>query len=142
MDKKFISKSEQQTREVAHKFASGLKRGDIVLLQGDLGAGKTAFVKGVVEFFHGDKSQVTSPTFTIVNEYELENVVIYHFDLYRLEKQDELYNIGFEEYFYSDAICFIEWPERADNFFNEDVYKIVIKKLSDKSREIMIEDKK
>ena len=136
MMKKYISNSVEDTNEIAKEFAKTIEPGQIVLLVGDLGAGKTAFVKGVVKALHGDSDQVTSPTFTIVNEYSLADFPIYHFDLYRLENPNELYNIGFEEYFYGSGVCFIEWPERASDFFDDTAIVVNIKKLGDNKREI------
>lgn len=107
-----VSKSLAQTKKIAMQYAATLKAGDIVLLTGDLGAGKTEFTKGVVEFF-SKGAKVTSPTFNIVNQYNCPSQVIYHFDFYRINSEDELYAIGIEEYLYSGAICIIEWPERA-----------------------------
>ena len=136
MMKKYISNSVEDTNKIAAEFARTIEPGQIVLLVGDLGAGKTAFVKGVVKALHGDPDQVTSPTFTIVNEYSLDDFPIYHFDLYRLENPNELYNIGFEEYFYGSGVCFIEWPERAPDFFDDSTIVVNIKKLGDNKREI------
>ena len=136
MMKKYISNSVEDANKIAKEFARTIEPGQIVLLVGDLGAGKTAFVKGVVKALHGDPDQVTSPTFTIVNEYSLDDFPIYHFDLYRLENPNELYNIGFEEYFYGSGVCFIEWPERASDFFDDSVIVVNIKKLGDNKREI------
>lgn len=135
----YISNNEIETRKIAKEFASTLSSGTIVLLEGDLGAGKTAFVKGVVEFFGGNPNDVTSPTFTIVNQYNFKNETLFHFDLYRIESVDELYNIGIEEYFYSNAICFVEWPERAPELFDHTNRKVIIKKLGDNKRKIIIE---
>lgn len=136
MMKKYISNSVEDTNKIAEEFAKTIEPGQIVLLVGDLGAGKTAFVKGVVKALHGDPDQVTSPTFTIVNEYSLDDFPIYHFDLYRLENPNELYNIGFEEYFYGSGVCFIEWPERASDFFDDNTIVVNIKKLGNNKREI------
>lgn len=136
MMKKYISNSVEDTNKIAEEFAKTIEPGQIVLLVGDLGAGKTAFVKGVVKALHGDPDQVTSPTFTIVNEYSLDDFPIYHFDLYRLENPNELYNIGFEEYFYGSGVCFIEWPERASDFFDDNTIIVNIKKLGNNKREI------
>lgn len=136
MMKKYISNSVEDTNKIAEEFARTIEPGQIILLVGDLGAGKTAFVKGVVKALHGDPDQVTSPTFTIVNEYSLDDFPIYHFDLYRLENPNELYNIGFEEYFYGSGVCFIEWPERASDFFDDNTIVVNIKKLGDNKREI------
>ena len=135
---KLISNNEIETKNIAKEYASKLDAGSIVLLEGDLGAGKTAFVKGVVEAFGDNANEVTSPTFTIVNQYSYGDNVIYHFDLYRIESVDELYNIGIEEYFYSGAICFVEWPERAPELFDDTCKKIEILKKGDSSREIII----
>lgn len=136
MMEKYVSKSINDTNEIAKKFAKTIFPGQIVLLVGDLGAGKTAFVKGVVKALGGDENQVTSPTFTIVNEYEVGDFPIYHFDLYRLENPNELYNIGFEEYFYGSGVCFIEWPERASDFFDDNAVLVQIKKNGENEREI------
>lgn len=133
----YISKSVSDTNKIASEFVKTIKKGDIVLLVGDLGAGKTAFVKGVVKALGGDEEQVTSPTFTMVNEYSLENFDIYHFDLYRLNDPNELYNIGFEEYFYGDGVCFIEWPERASDFFDKSAKVVQIRKIGESEREII-----
>lgn len=137
--KKFISKNQKQTNEIAKEFVKTLKTGDIVLLQGDLGAGKTTFVKGIVSALHGNPDDVTSPTFTILNEYDLPQYPIYHFDLYRLSNPNELYNIGYEEYFYGDGVCFIEWPERAEEFFDKNVKIVQINKLGESQREIVFQ---
>lgn len=138
--KEYISKSESDTKKIAKEFVEDLSSGDIVLLEGDLGAGKTAFVKGVVEALGGDSSAVTSPTFTLVNEYDLSGKTIYHFDFYRIESVEELFNIGIEEYFYGEGVCFIEWPERASELFVGAHKKITITKIDDTSRKIKIEE--
>lgn len=105
----FISKSEKDTLEFAKKFATNLKTGDVIVLSGDLGAGKTKFTQGILSYFGLDK-EISSPTFTIVNEYKNDNINIYHFDVYRLSSSDEFYAIGGEEYF-EKGICIIEWGE-------------------------------
>ncbi|MBR2909783.1 MAG: tRNA (adenosine(37)-N6)-threonylcarbamoyltransferase complex ATPase subunit type 1 TsaE [Clostridia bacterium] len=136
----YISNNEQDTKEIALQISRKLTAGDIVLLEGDLGAGKTAFVKGIIKAYGGDESQVTSPTFTIVNEYNVLGKTIYHFDLYRIESVEELFNIGIEEYFYSVGICFIEWPERAEELFVGSHKKITIEKTGETSRKIKFEE--
>ena len=138
--KEFISNNEEDTKKIAAEFVKELKGGDIVLLEGDLGAGKTAFVKGVVQALGGDGNSVTSPTFTIVNEYSLPSKTIYHFDLYRIESVEELFNIGIEEYFYGQGICFIEWPERASELFVGNHKKITILKTGEFSRKFIVEE--
>ena len=95
---KFISKCEQDTINFASKFASTLTGNDIIVLSGDLGAGKTKFVQGILKYFNLE-NEISSPTFTIVNEYNSPDTNIYHFDVYRLADVDEFYAIGGEEYF-------------------------------------------
>ena len=106
----FISKSPKDTLEYGKKFAKNLKIGDIVVLSGELGAGKTKFTEGILSYF-GKENEISSPSFTIVNEYDAENIKIFHFDVYRLEDSDEFFNIGGEEYF-EKGIVIIEWGEK------------------------------
>ena len=138
---KFISKCEQDTINFASKFASTLTGNDIIVLTGDLGAGKTKFVQGILKYFNLE-NEISSPTFTIVNEYNSPDTNIYHFDVYRLADVDEFYAIGGEEYF-SKGICIIEWGEIIENILPKDYYKISINKsLDDENiREIIIEPK-
>lgn len=107
--KKYISNSENETKQIGKEFAKNLKTGDVVVLTGDLGSGKTKFTEGVLSFF-GMEDEISSPTFTIVNEYDNGMVNIFHFDVYRLEDEDEFYAIGGEEYF-DRGISLIEWGE-------------------------------
>lgn len=117
-----ISNSEYETKQIGRKIASKLKKGDIVVLSGDLGSGKTKFTEGVLSYFN-KQNEISSPTFTIVNEYETENNMIYHFDVYRLEDIDEFYAIGGEEYF-DKGICLIEWGEMIEEILPKDYLKI------------------
>lgn len=103
----FLSKSPEDTLEFAKNFAKDLKVGDIIVLIGDLGSGKTKFTEGILSFF-GIENEISSPTFTIVNEYIADNVNIYHFDVYRLKSSFDFYNIGGDEYF-DKGISIIEW---------------------------------
>ena len=134
----FISNSAEETLELASNFAKTLSRGDIVLLDGDLGAGKTVFVKGVANAFSKGKVVAVSPTFVIVNVYDTDPE-IYHFDLYRINDVSELDAIGAEEYFYGDGISFVEWPERAGGMFPSSAIKVYIEKLGEAKRRIRIE---
>lgn len=106
---KFISNNENETKAIGQNIASKLNKGDIVILSGDLGSGKTKFTEGFLSFF-GLEDEISSPTFTIVNEYSKNDINIYHFDVYRLEDIDEFYAIGGQEYF-DNGICIIEWGE-------------------------------
>jgi tRNA threonylcarbamoyladenosine biosynthesis protein TsaE len=102
--------SARQTHAVGEALAACLQPGDIVLLTGDLGAGKTQFVQGVAEGL-GAREVPTSPTFNIVCEYKSGRMPLYHFDVYRLTGPEEVYDLGFDEYFYGDGICVIEWAD-------------------------------
>lgn len=138
----FISKSIRDTQQIAFKFAEELKPGDILALRGDLGAGKTAFTAGIVDGL-GLSNSVSSPTFTIVNEYLKGNIPVYHFDLYRLKDEDDLYDIGIDEYLYGDGICIFEWPELVERLA-ESYYDIEILKdltVSEDYRRIIITKK-
>ena len=118
----FISKSEDETKQFAKVFASKLDNNSIVLLCGDLGSGKTKFTEGILSYF-GLENEISSPTFTIVNEYSKDNIKIFHFDLYRLSDIDEFYAIGGDEYF-GNGICIIEWGELLENELNMPFTKI------------------
>jgi tRNA threonylcarbamoyladenosine biosynthesis protein TsaE len=108
--KTIISNSADETIQIAERIAPILKTRDVIILVGDLGSGKTKFVEGILKYF-GLEDEISSPTFTIVNEYNAKNQNIYHFDVYRLEDTDEFYAIGGEEYF-DKGICLIEWGEQ------------------------------
>lgn len=131
--------NENETKEFAKEFAKTLKPGDIVTLDGDLGAGKTVFTKGICEYFNV-KDYVVSPTYTIVNEYR-GDIPIYHFDIYRLEEEEELYNIGFYEYLNSDALVIVEWAEKIpEAFYGYKIKKVQIIKGEDEKRTIIVEE--
>ncbi|MBR5786393.1 MAG: tRNA (adenosine(37)-N6)-threonylcarbamoyltransferase complex ATPase subunit type 1 TsaE [Clostridia bacterium] len=117
---KFQTNSETETSNLGEKIGSILKPGDIVTLTGDLGAGKTHFVAGAAKTL-GISDYITSPTFTIVNEYSQGKIPMYHFDLYRLSSYDDLLDIGFEEYADKAAVMFVEWPDCVQEL--EKIYK-------------------
>ncbi len=137
---KFISNSEDETKLIGKNFASKLKKGDVVVLTGELGYGKTKFTEGILQYF-GLENEISSPTFNIVNEYLKEDIIVYHFDVYRLEDVDEFYAIGGEEYF-QKGICIIEWGELIENALPNKYIRILFNRnLYDDSREIIIEEK-
>ena len=118
----FISHSENDTIEFAKNFAKKLNKHSIILLSGDLGSGKTKFTEGILRYFELD-DEISSPTFTIVNEYDAKDVKIFHFDLYRLEDIDEFYAIGGEEYL-QNGICIFEWGEMIESILPKGYIKI------------------
>ena len=107
----FISNSEAETIAAGVAAASGAAVGHVFALVGDVGAGKTQFVKGFAKAL-GSTAEVTSPTFTVLHEYEDGRLPVYHFDFYRLESADAVIRLGFDEYIYGDGVCLIEWADR------------------------------
>lgn len=129
----FKSNSETETKEFAKKIASKLNKGDVLVLSGDLGSGKTKFTEGFLSFF-GLEDEISSPTFTIVNEYHKNDINIYHFDVYRLEDSSEFYAIGGEEYF-EKGICIIEWGELIEDALPKKYIKIDFSRNSENENE-------
>ena len=134
--KKIITESESDTEKIGAIFAKNLPDGTVVALHGELGVGKTAFVRGMALGL-GIECRVTSPTFTIVNEYVGERILI-HFDMYRIHNSDELFDIGWEDYLRRNAICVVEWSENVPGAFDGDEIKIFFKRMSDNERLIAI----
>ena len=122
----FTSHSSNETMNFASNLASKLHIGDVVVLTGELGAGKTKFTEGFLRYFGLDK-EISSPTFNIVNEYKKDDITIYHFDVYRLEDVSEFYAIGGEEYF-SSGICIIEWGELIEEALPDNCIRISFEK--------------
>ena len=122
----------------AREFVAGIGKSRVFAFYGKMGAGKTTFIKAVCEQL-GVEDVITSPTFAIVNEYtsETSGDTIYHFDFYRIKKLDEVYDMGYEEYFYSGSLCFIEWPELIESLLPEDATKVTIKENEDGSRSVI-----
>ena len=128
---------EEETEALGERLAKCLHAGAVVALYGDLGAGKTAFVRGMARGLDIRES-VTSPTFTIVNEYP-GDPALFHFDMYRLRSADELYGIGWEDYLDRNGICVTEWSERIEEALPEDAVRVTIRRLSDTERSVAIE---
>ncbi len=135
-----ITKSKDETIALAKEFAKNIKIGDVIILLGDLGAGKTHFVKGLAQGL-GSENLVTSPTFTIMNIYEGGKMPIYHFDMYRLSSMEEAQELGFEEYFDTeslDGVSVVEWPSQVEGLIKKPYYKITIDKIEENTRKITI----
>ena len=132
-----ISGSEEETQKCAQHLASQLKAGDIVLLQGNLGAGKTTFVKGLAQALKVSAKKVNSPTFVLMNYYK-GRLPIYHFDLYRLGTPKEIDTLDFDEYFYRQGISVIEWAERLGEYKPKQYYLVEFQHKGESKRKICI----
>ncbi|MCR5471534.1 tRNA threonylcarbamoyladenosine biosynthesis protein TsaE [Prevotella communis] len=122
-------------RESAREFIQNIGERKVFAFYGKMGAGKTTFVKAICEEL-GVEDVITSPTFAIVNEYEAHDQSIFHFDFYRIKRLEEVYDMGYEDYFYSGALCFIEWPELIEDLLPEDAVKVTITENTDGTRTV------
>ncbi|MDR3266403.1 MAG: tRNA (adenosine(37)-N6)-threonylcarbamoyltransferase complex ATPase subunit type 1 TsaE [Tannerella sp.] len=128
----------ENIQDTAKKICEYLNDKHIIALYGNMGAGKTTLIKAICRE-KGVVENVTSPTFSLVNEYKTSgNETIYHFDFYRINNIAEVYDFGYEEYFDSGELCFIEWPEMIENLLPDNILRINIKTLDDNKREIMV----
>lgn len=133
----YLSHNEAETEALGARLAAVLTPGAVVAYRGGLGMGKTAFTRGLAKGL-GYGGRVTSPTFTIVNEYLGDRTLI-HFDMYRLGSADELFDIGWEDYIARGAVCAVEWSENVEEAFYGDEVRLTIEKTGDTSRKITIE---
>lgn len=125
----------ENIRQAAKLFVEQIGAYKVYAFYGKMGAGKTTFIKAICEEL-GVEEVITSPTFAIINEYEAKGQPVYHFDFYRIKKLEEVYDMGYEEYFYSGALCFIEWPELIEEVLPEDTVKVSIQENPDGSRSV------
>ena len=127
-------------REAAKQFIAAMEENTVFAFYGKMGAGKTTFIKAICEEL-GVTDVINSPTFAIVNEYRSDETgeLIYHFDFYRIKKLDEVYDMGYEDYFYSGALCFIEWPELVEEVLPGDAVKVTIEEVEDGTRSVRLE---
>ncbi len=133
----FITHSPEETEKIGEALAKSLQPGTILAYRGDLGAGKTAFTRGLARGL-GCKETVTSPTYTIVNEYLGGRLPLFHFDMYRLASSDDLWDIGWEDYLDREGVCAVEWSENVADAM-EDAITVTIEKLGETTRQITIE---
>lgn len=131
-----VTHSANETIQLGKEFASGLRRRDVVALYGDLGSGKTQFAKGVCLGL-GVRHQVTSPTFTILNEYTEGKYPVYHFDFYRLRSLEELTEIGFDEYLFGDGVCLVEWADLVESRLRTNRYDVKMNLGADENDRIV-----
>ena len=126
--------------EAAREFIAAMGDNTVFALYGKMGAGKTTFVKALCQEL-GVEDVVTSPTFAVINEYrsDIAGELIYHFDFYRIKKLEEVYDMGYEGYFYSGALCFIEWPELIEELLPGNTVRVPIEELEDGSRKLTME---
>lgn len=127
--------------EAAREFIAAMGDNTVFALYGKMGAGKTTFIKALCQKL-GVEDVVTSPTFAVINEYrsDIAGELIYHFDFYRIKKLEEVYDMGYEDYFYSGALCFIEWPELVEELLPGNTIKVTIEELEDGSRKLAMEN--
>ena len=133
----FITHSPEETEKIGEALAKSLQPGTVLAYRGDLGAGKTAFTRGLARGL-GCKETVTSPTYTIVNEYLGGRLPLFHFDMYRLASSDDLWDIGWEDYLDREGVCAVEWSENVQDAM-EDAITVTIEKLGENTRRITIE---
>ena len=131
----------EHIHEAAREFIAAMGDNTVFALYGKMGAGKTTFIKALCQEL-GVEDVVTSPTFAVINEYrsDIAGELIYHFDFYRIKKLEEVYDMGYEDYFYSGALCFIEWPELVEELLPGNTIKVTIEELEDGSRELTMEN--
>ena len=135
----FLTHSREETAALGSRLADALDGGRVVAFTGDLGAGKTAFISGMAQAL-GVEERVTSPTFTIVNEYEGGRLALFHFDMYRLDSADELFHIGWEDYLARGGVCAVEWSENVAEAIEPDAVRVSIRRgAGDDDRVITIE---
>lgn len=125
---KYTTHSETETLQLGELLAKQLKPGDVLALKGDLGSGKTCLTRGICAGLNVT-DPVTSPTFVLINEYESGRLPVYHFDFYRLGSVDEIYDLGLDDYFNSDGVCLIEWPENGLELLPEQHISVQLKSL-------------
>ena len=134
-----VTNSASETRALGEQLASGLRPGDTVILEGELGAGKSELARGIARGL-GVTETVTSPSFTILNVYESGRCPLYHFDWYRLENEEELYELGMDEYLGGDGIAVVEWAERCPDAVPEDCIRIRLEATGEETRRITVND--
>jgi tRNA threonylcarbamoyladenosine biosynthesis protein TsaE len=136
----FVSSSPEETKQFAEQFATTLSKGSVVAFFGDLAAGKTTFIKSLASrLCNISEHDISSPTFVYLHIYPLNDVYLYHFDLYRLQDESQFLSMGFDEYLVSDSICLIEWSERIETLLPKKTIKVYLHHEGETKRLIEIE---
>ena len=134
----FFSCSREQTMDIAATVARQLQAGDTVLLDGEMGAGKTVFAKGIAKGL-GVEEEVTSPTYAYMNEYEGKSLVLYHYDCYRIERVEQAEELGLADYFDRQGVCLVEWAQNIAPLLPEKFIRIKIEKIGEEERRITVQ---
>lgn len=134
---RYVTNSEEETEALGARLAAVLTPGTVVAFTGDLGAGKTAFTRGLARGL-GVTDRVTSPTFTIVNEYEGGRLPLFHFDMYRLASSEELFDIGWEDYLQRGGVCTVEWSENVSDALEEDALSVEISRGEQDGQRVIV----
>jgi tRNA threonylcarbamoyladenosine biosynthesis protein TsaE len=134
----FISNSPAETKAIGRQLAEDIGVGSVLALKGDLGSGKTVFIKGLVAGL-GSRADVTSPTFTIVHEYRRGRMPVYHFDFFRLENQESVVRLGIDDYFFGDGVSVVEWADRFPEFIPQQARWILFEIQSENQRAVTLE---
>ena len=134
---RYVTNSEEETEALGARLAAVLTPGTVVAFTGDLGAGKTAFTRGLARGL-GVTDRVTSPTFTIVNEYEGDRLPLFHFDMYRLASSEELFDIGWEDYLQRGGVCAVEWSENVSDALEEDALSVEISRGEQDGQRVIV----
>ena len=141
MTREFTTKSPEETIALGRELASLLTPPKLMVLRGDLGAGKTTLIKGIAEGFNAaSQENVTSPTFTLIHEYRGPSATLYHIDLYRVDTQRELETLGLDDLMSEHSVLLIEWGEKFERFQNERDVEIVLERVSDNERRIKVNE--
>ena len=140
MKKSFTTNSPEETKSLGKKIGKLLKQGNVVALIGNLGAGKTVIAKGLCSGLGVKEDYITSPTYTIINQYD-GRIPVYHIDLYRLKNSKELYNLGWDEYIYGHGACIIEWADRAAEMLSEEYLTVNLEVMGKDKRKITLQAK-
>lgn len=134
-----VTSSEDETKSLGRDIAGRLRRGDVLALYGDLGAGKTVLTKGIGAALGIPEHQINSPTFTLINEYTSPELPLYHFDAYRIESPEEFFDLGYEDYFFGEGVCIVEWAGKVEQLLPDGAVRLRLEH-AEAGRRRLVED--